>query len=122
MPNQVPTLFHLHLIPDATGEWLTTLAKAAAVQYAQVRPIEHVQPLVRTATSVNLAVLHSLRARAIAQGRQCITDEFAHAYQTALRVKATCIAHLLRRGEKVDSDAEIPRPPPTGQHASALFD
>ena len=48
MPNQAPTYFHLHLISDATGETLTTMAKAAAVQYSQVRPIEHVHPLVRT--------------------------------------------------------------------------
>jgi regulator of PEP synthase PpsR (kinase-PPPase family) len=44
----LPSYFHLHLISDATGETLTTMAKAAAVQYAQVRPIEHVHPLVRT--------------------------------------------------------------------------
>jgi hypothetical protein len=43
-----PSAFHLHLISDATGETLTTMAKAAAVQYAQVRAIEHVHPLVRT--------------------------------------------------------------------------
>ena len=48
MPNQVPSYFHLHLISDATGETLTTMAKAAAVQYARVRAIEHVHPLVRT--------------------------------------------------------------------------
>src|SRR5262245_10870214 len=48
MPNQLPSYFHLHLISDATGETLTTMAKAAAVQYSQVRPIEHVHPLVRT--------------------------------------------------------------------------
>jgi regulator of PEP synthase PpsR (kinase-PPPase family) len=48
MPNPLPSSFHLHLISDATGETLTTMAKAAAVQYAQVRPIEHVHPLVRT--------------------------------------------------------------------------
>ena len=48
MVNRVPIAFHLHLISDATGETLTTMAKAAAVQYAQVRPIEHVHPLVRT--------------------------------------------------------------------------
>jgi regulator of PEP synthase PpsR (kinase-PPPase family) len=48
MPNLTPSYFHLHLISDATGETLTTIAKAAAVQYAQVRPIEHVHPLVRT--------------------------------------------------------------------------
>src|SRR5204862_3020029 len=49
MANLLPSNFHLHLISDATGETLTTMAKAAAVQYAQVRPIEHVHPLVRTA-------------------------------------------------------------------------
>ena len=49
MPNRLPSSFHLHLISDATGETLTTMAKAAAVQYSQVRPIEHVHPLVRTA-------------------------------------------------------------------------
>ena len=48
MANALPSYFHLHLISDATGETLTTIAKAAAVQYAQVRPIEHVHPLVRT--------------------------------------------------------------------------
>jgi regulator of PEP synthase PpsR (kinase-PPPase family) len=48
MANVLPSYFHLHLISDATGETLTTMAKAAAVQYSQVRPIEHVHPLVRT--------------------------------------------------------------------------
>ncbi len=48
MANALPSYFHLHLISDATGETLTTIAKAAAVQYSQVRPIEHVHPLVRT--------------------------------------------------------------------------
>jgi len=48
MTSALPSYFHLHLISDATGETLTTIAKAAAVQYPQVRPIEHVHPLVRT--------------------------------------------------------------------------
>jgi regulator of PEP synthase PpsR (kinase-PPPase family) len=48
MPHTVQSYFHLHLISDATGETLTTMAKAAAVQYAQMRAIEHVHPLVRT--------------------------------------------------------------------------
>lgn len=48
MAHGLPTYFHLHLVSDSTGETLTTIAKAAAVQYAQVRPIEHVHPLVRT--------------------------------------------------------------------------
>jgi regulator of PEP synthase PpsR (kinase-PPPase family) len=40
--------FHLHLVSDATGETLTTVARAAAAQYASVQPVEHMHPLVRT--------------------------------------------------------------------------
>ena len=36
------------MVSDATGETLTTIAKAASVQYANLRAIEHVHPLVRT--------------------------------------------------------------------------
>jgi [pyruvate, water dikinase]-phosphate phosphotransferase / [pyruvate, water dikinase] kinase len=49
MANALPSYFHLHLISDSTGETLTTLGKAAAVQYATVRPIEHVHPMIRNA-------------------------------------------------------------------------
>ena len=38
----------MHLVSDATGETLSAIAKAAAVQYPKVRPIEHMHPLVRT--------------------------------------------------------------------------
>jgi hypothetical protein len=48
MPHSAPSYYHLHLISDSTGETLTTIAKAASVQYAQVRPIEHMHPLVRS--------------------------------------------------------------------------
>jgi regulator of PEP synthase PpsR (kinase-PPPase family) len=48
MANGLPSYFHLHLVSDSTGETLTTIAKAVAVQYGQVRPIEHVHALVRT--------------------------------------------------------------------------
>ena len=40
--------FHLHMISDATGETLATIARAVGVQYAEVRPIEHLHPLVRS--------------------------------------------------------------------------
>jgi len=48
MVKALPSYFHLHLVSDSTGETLTTISKAAAVQYAQARAIEHVHPLVRT--------------------------------------------------------------------------
>lgn len=47
MANALPSYFHLHLVSDSTGETLTTIAKAAAVQYADARAIEHVYPLIR---------------------------------------------------------------------------
>ena len=47
MANTLPSYFHLHLVSDSTGETLTTIAKAAAVQYADARAIEHVYPLIR---------------------------------------------------------------------------
>jgi len=53
MANVLPSYFHLHLVSDATGETLTTIAKAAAVQYADVRPIEHVYPLVRSRRQID---------------------------------------------------------------------
>jgi [pyruvate, water dikinase]-phosphate phosphotransferase / [pyruvate, water dikinase] kinase len=40
--------FHLHLVSDATGETLLTVARAAAAQYTKVMPVEHIHPLVRT--------------------------------------------------------------------------
>jgi regulator of PEP synthase PpsR (kinase-PPPase family) len=48
MPHRAGSYFHLHLVSDATGETLTTVARAATVQYSKVMPVEHVYPLVRT--------------------------------------------------------------------------
>ncbi|TCT11899.1 hypothetical protein EDC22_103212 [Tepidamorphus gemmatus] len=47
MPHRVQSYVHLHLVSDATGETLIAVARAAAAQYASVRAIEHVYPLVR---------------------------------------------------------------------------
>jgi [pyruvate, water dikinase]-phosphate phosphotransferase / [pyruvate, water dikinase] kinase len=48
MAQRPASYFHLHLVSDATGETLTTVARAAAAQYASVSPVEHMHPLVRT--------------------------------------------------------------------------
>ena len=39
--------FHLHMISDATGETLITVARAAAAQYTAIRAVEHVHSMVR---------------------------------------------------------------------------
>ena len=48
MPQRGSSYFHLHLVSDATGETLTTVARAATAQYTKIEPVEHVYPLVRT--------------------------------------------------------------------------
>lgn len=48
MPHRTESYFHLHLVSDATGETLVTVARAAAAQYTMVKPIEHIYPLVRS--------------------------------------------------------------------------
>jgi regulator of PEP synthase PpsR (kinase-PPPase family) len=40
--------FHLHLVSDSTGETLITVSRAVAAQYANLTPVEHVYPLVRS--------------------------------------------------------------------------
>ncbi len=40
--------FHLHLVSDATGETLNTVARAATSHYSDFQPIEHVYALVRS--------------------------------------------------------------------------
>lgn len=49
-PQKSPadSYFHLHLVSDATGETLINVGRAACSQYANVLPIEHVYPLVRS--------------------------------------------------------------------------
>ena len=47
-PAQAASYFHLHLVSDATGETLTTVARAAAAQYTNDVAGRAVYPLVRT--------------------------------------------------------------------------
>lgn len=56
MPNRSDHYFHLHLVSDATGETLITVARAAAAQYASVSPIEHIYPLVRSQKQLDRAL------------------------------------------------------------------
>ena len=53
--------FHLHLVSDATGETINSVARACVIQFDQVRPIEHFWNLVRTERQLEL-VLEAVRA------------------------------------------------------------
>lgn len=48
--------FHLHLVSDATGETINSVARACVIQFDQVRPIEHFWNLVRTNHQLDLVL------------------------------------------------------------------
>jgi len=47
------TPHHLHLVSDATGETINSVARACLVQFKGVEPIEHVWSLIRTASQMD---------------------------------------------------------------------
>ena len=55
--------FHLHLVSDSTGETLITVARAVAAQYANVTPVEHVYPPVRSQKQLDLVCSMKSRKR-----------------------------------------------------------
>jgi regulator of PEP synthase PpsR (kinase-PPPase family) len=61
MPHRGTNYFHLHLVSDATGETLITVARAAAAQYTAVAPVEHMHPLVRSSKQLD-RVLNEIEA------------------------------------------------------------
>ncbi len=57
-PIPTPKHFHLHLVSDASGETLTTMAKAAVVQLAGAKPNRHMHPLVRNPKQLATVLQH----------------------------------------------------------------
>ncbi len=47
------TIHHLHLVSDATGETIASVARACLVQFEGVEPVEHVWSLIRTVGQVD---------------------------------------------------------------------
>jgi [pyruvate, water dikinase]-phosphate phosphotransferase / [pyruvate, water dikinase] kinase len=117
MPNVSPSYFHLHLISDATGETLTTIAKAAAVQYAQVRPIEHVHPLVRTQRQLDRCLQEVASAPGIVL-YTLVQRELTRTLETRCRELGVPCLHVLEPVMKVfESYLGAPQTPiVAGQH------
>jgi len=57
-PIPSPKHFHLHLVSDASGETLTTMAKAAVVQLPGAKPNRHMHPLVRNPRQLATVLQH----------------------------------------------------------------
>ncbi|MFA5949199.1 MAG: pyruvate, water dikinase regulatory protein [Hyphomicrobium sp.] len=117
MANSLPSFFHLHLVSDATGETLTTISKAASVQYAQVRPIEHVHPLVRTARQLKRVLQEIEQAPGIVLYTIVNRDLVAELEQRCKDLKVPCLAVLQPIMQVFESYLGAPQTPTVaGQH------
>lgn len=117
MTNALPSYFHLHLVSDATGETLTMVAKAASVQYAQMRPIEHVHPLVRTPRQMERVMKEIEQAPGIVLYTLVAGDLARVLEQRCTQLKLPCL-HVLEPIMKVfESYLGAPHTPVVaGQH------
>ena len=95
MANTAPSYFHLHLVSDATGETLTTIAKASAVQFQPMRAIEHVYPLVRTARQLDRVLQEVESAPGIVLYTIINTELVAEIERRCRELKVPCV-HVLK--------------------------
>lgn len=117
MAHSQPSFFHLHLVSDATGETLTTIAKAAAVQYAQVRPIEHMHPLVRTARQLKRVLQEIEQAPGIVLYTVVNRDLVTALEQRCKELSVPCLAVLQPIMQVFESYLGAPQTPTVaGQH------
>jgi regulator of PEP synthase PpsR (kinase-PPPase family) len=117
MAHSQPSFFHLHLVSDATGETLTTIAKAAAVQYAEVRPIEHMHPLVRTARQLKRVLQEIEQAPGIVLYTVVNRDLATELEQRCKELKVPCLAVLQPIMQVFESYLGAPQTPTVaGQH------
>jgi len=117
MANGLPSFFHLHLVSDSTGETLTTIAKAASVQYALVRPIEHVHPLVRTLRQLKRVLQEIEQTPGIVLYTITNRDLSEELERQCGELKVPCLAVLQPIMQVFESYLGAPRTPTVaGQH------
>src|SRR5690348_4669973 len=55
-PEMTMTRFHLHLVSDATGDTVHSVARACLVQFEGAEAIEHIWSMVRTKTQIERVI------------------------------------------------------------------
>ncbi len=94
MPNMHPKHYHLHMVSDASGETLTAIAKAAAVQYSSITPIGHIHPMVRNRAKLE-AVLRAIEhSPGIVLYTLVNTELGRHLEECCAKLNVPCIAVL----------------------------
>ena len=117
MASSLPKFFHLHLISDATGETLSAVAKAAIVQYSQIRSIEHVHSLVRTKRQLD-RVLQEIESAPGIVLYTIVNPELAYALdEYCQRLNVPCVPVLSGIMQVFESYLGAPSKPTVGgQH------
>ena len=112
-----PRSFHLHTVSDATGETLAAIAKAARVQYGQVRAIEHHHPLVRSQREL-VRVIKDIEASPGIVLYTIFNKELAEELEQSCKVlKIPCVPALQKILQVFESYLGTPSTPTVGgQH------
>lgn len=117
MSEALPSYYHLHLVSDSTGETLTTIAKAASVQYGCVRPIEHIHPLVRTERQVNRVLKEIEQAPGIVLYTVVHAELGAMIEKRCMELNVPCLAVLKPIMQVFEAYIGAPQTPTVaGQH------
>lgn len=86
--------YHLHLVSDATGETTHSVARACLVQFEGVEVIEHLWPMVRNKTQVEM-VLKGVREHPGAVVFTLVNDKIrARLHEECHRLQVPCISVL----------------------------
>lgn len=113
----LPSLFHMHLVSDSTGETLVAIAKAATVQYQNIRAIEHVHPLVRTQRQLKRVLVDIEQEPGIVLYTIVNTALVAELEAHCQRLKIPCLAVLQPIMKVFESYLGAPQTPTVaGQH------
>lgn len=113
----LPSLFHMHLVSDSTGETLVAIAKAATVQYQNIRAIEHMHPLVRTQRQLKRVMADIEQEPGIVLYTIVNTALAVELEQHCQRLKIPCLAVLQPIMKVFESYLGAPQTPTVaGQH------
>ena len=94
MVNNDKRRFHLHLVSDATGETINSVARACLVQFDGIDPLEHTWSLIRTTGQME-KVLASVAANPGIVLFTIVNDELRSQLRDGCRkLQVPCIAVL----------------------------
>ncbi|WP_366653950.1 pyruvate, water dikinase regulatory protein [Fodinicurvata sp. EGI_FJ10296] len=87
-------IFHVHLVSDATGETIQSVARACLAQFDRVHPVEHFWNMVRTGRQLDL-ILEDVRANPGLVIYTLVDDRLCHRlHDECAQLNLPCISVL----------------------------